>query len=746
MKSFTTVLFIFLCLAQLQAQNAKIDSLDRLINKSTSDTAKINLVIQKIFFVSRINIDSSINLCKRTIEEAKRINYSGGEAGARVRLAYNYGRKGDYRQAAENLDIAKNIYQSLKDSLGLSSTYSGYGMIYGMQGKYDTSIQHLEKAIGIAERNDYTDKLAGDYGNIALGYQMRSDFSQALLYQQKALTLAKIKNDVFRQASLSLNMGATYSTIGDTARAEQAYLQAVTLAKTGGIKDVELFAYTNLADIYRKQKQLEKSYDYAMKGAMLGKETGDKGIQASALSKAAITLKDMKKMTEAESLAKQAVSVSDSSGQPIYIFQAYSVMGTLLKAQEKYKEAIPWFEKSIAALEKSDIYDEGIAEANYNLSICYEKTGNYSKALALYKTASGITDSLRSRENIRRATELNMNYEYEKKQEAQRIEQKQKDAITKERQVALLIGLGLTLILAIVAFRAFRNKQKANVLLKKQKEEIQNTLFKLEATQKQLIQSEKMASLGELTAGIAHEIQNPLNFVNNFSEVSNELIEEMNAEIAKGNTDEAKVIANDIKENLEKINHHGKRADAIVKGMLLHSRTSSGQKELTDINALADEYVRLSYHGLRAKDKTFNAKFETELDKTIEKINIVPQDIGRVILNLINNAFYAASLASRENIGKGFSGSDDRHQPTVWVSTKKVGDKVLISVRDNGPGIPQKILDKIFQPFFTTKPTGQGTGLGLSLSYDIIKAHGGELKVETKEDVGTTFIITIPFS
>ena len=264
---------------------------------------------------------------------------------------------------------------------------------------------------------------------------------------------------------------------------------------------------------------------------------------------------------------------------------------------------------------------------------------------------------------------------------------------------------------------------------------LQQSLEELKAAQQQLIQSEKMASLGELTAGIAHEIQNPLNFVNNFSEVSKELLDEMKEAIEKGDAEEAKEIMNDVIQNLEKINHHGKRADGIVKGMLQHSRSSSGVKEPTDINALADEYLRLAYHGLRAKDKSFNATLKTDFDETIGNIHIIPQDIGRVILNLITNAFYVVD----EKVKQGIAG----YEPTVEVSTKREGHKALIAVKDNGSGIPQKVLDKIFQPFFTTKPTGQGTGLGLSLSYDIVKAHGGELKVETKEGEGTTFTIQL---
>ncbi|MEI6087424.1 MAG: ATP-binding protein [Bacteroidota bacterium] len=271
----------------------------------------------------------------------------------------------------------------------------------------------------------------------------------------------------------------------------------------------------------------------------------------------------------------------------------------------------------------------------------------------------------------------------------------------------------------------------------RQTAEISITLENLKSTQSQLIQSEKMASLGELTAGIAHEIQNPLNFVNNFSEVNKELLAELNEEIEKGNYEDVKAIAKDITANEDKINHHGKRADAIVKGMLQHSRSSNGKKEPTDVNALADEYLRLAYHGLRAKDKSFNATMITHFEPTLGKANLVPQDIGRVILNLITNAFYVVNEKKKREAAD--------YEPTITINTTKSSKNILISVRDNGNGIPKNILDKIFQPFFTTKPTGQGTGLGLSLSYDIVKAHGGDLKVETKEGEWSEFIIQIPF-
>lgn len=277
--------------------------------------------------------------------------------------------------------------------------------------------------------------------------------------------------------------------------------------------------------------------------------------------------------------------------------------------------------------------------------------------------------------------------------------------------------------------------------LTQQKNALEETVAELKATQSQLVQAEKMASLGELTAGIAHEIQNPLNFVNNFSELSVELAKELQEELDREDQDKDLIVdlVSDLVQNQEKINHHGKRAASIVKGMLQHSRTSTGQKEETDMNDLADEYLRLSYHGLRAKDKTFNADFKTHLDPKVPKIKIIPQDFGRVLLNLFNNGFYAVQQKAKMGI--------EGYKPTVEVSTEFVeeDEEIIIKVTDNGTGIPESVKNKIFQPFFTTKPTGQGTGLGLSLAFDIItKGHSGILEVNSKEGEGTEFVITIP--
>jgi len=419
-------------------------------------------------------------------------------------------------------------------------------------------------------------------------------------------------------------------------------------------------------------------------------------------------------------------------------------MARLFKKQGRVDSALNYAKQAMALLQdyKSTVQSWGensntyVAEISPLLAELYKDNNQMDSAYKYLQLSVILKDSLYNTDRVRQFQTLGFNEANRRQQLEQQSREAKQQYETKIKLYGLLSIMTGFIVLAFILYRNNRQKQKANTLLQLQKQEIESTLGELKHTQKQLIQSEKMASLGELTAGIAHEIQNPLNFVNNFSEVNKELIDELEQEIDHGNYTDVKAIAKSIKDNEEKINHHGKRADSIVKGMLQHSRTSNAIKEPTDINKLADEYLRLAYHGLRAKDKSFNATMKTDFDEKIGSINIIPQDIGRVVLNLINNAFYAVD-EKKKLLPNGY-------EPTVSVSTKKINEKVEIKVSDNGNGIPPKVLDKIFQPFFTTKPTGQGTGLGLSLSYDIVKAHGGEIKVESKDGEGTIFILQIP--
>ncbi len=413
-------------------------------------------------------------------------------------------------------------------------------------------------------------------------------------------------------------------------------------------------------------------------------------------------------------------------------------IATVFKQTGRYDSALVYAKKSWVIASQTGLSNEKIDALNL-LTSTYALQRNTDSAYAYQSLALNLKEVINGADKIRQVQMLSFNEEIRNQQKAEEQRKRTYYILI----ISLLVAVGFLLIISTIIYRNNKHRRKAYSLLKSQKLEIDHqkqkleaTLAELKSTQAVLIHTEKMASLGELTAGIAHEIQNPLNFVNNFSEVNKELIGEMKEEIEKGNLEEVKTIANDIEANEEKINHHGKRADAIVKGMLQHSQASAGKKEPTDINKLADEYLRLAYHGLRAKDNSFNVTLNTDFDESIGNINIIPQDIGRVLLNLYNNALYAVNEKNQKNI-EGF-------EPTVSVSTKKLRDKVEIKVADNGNGIPQKIVDKIFQPFFTTKPTGQGTGLGLSLTYDIVKAHGGEIKVETKDGEGTTFIIQLP--
>jgi signal transduction histidine kinase len=531
------------------------------------------------------------------------------------------------------------------------------------------------------------------------------------------------------------------------------------------------YMYTGL--VYGNANNNEKEVDQYRKAGKIFQTIGDTFELADNFMLLGRVYRTLKKMDSAIFYEQKAHELSLKTG---YLKHLGSILLNLARihfAKGNKERAIEYFKKAITASYEQN-YLRGVVAANLGLADIFQQSNRSDSVFHYLQTAFQIADELNApdlllrcyaalaeyyknsgtKDSIIKYQELVIkmndslfsskqgqqfqNIDFEEQQRRRAVEEANLVFQSRLRLYGLLVALSVFSLIAIILWRNNRQRKKANLLLRRQNEELESTLRKLNATQNQLIQSEKMASLGELTAGIAHEIQNPLNFVNNFSEVNKELLIEMNAEIEKGNADEVKAIAKDIIDNEQKINHHGKRAAAIVKGMLQHSRSSNGVKEPTNINTLADEYFRLAYHGLRAKDKSFNATMKTDYDESIDNINIIPQDVGRVILNLITNAFYAVTEKKKQQ--------QDNYDPTVSVITKKSGDKVLISVKDNGNGIPEKVLDKIFQPFFTTKPTGQGTGLGLSLSYDIItKGHGGELKMKTKEGEFAEFIISLPY-
>jgi two-component system, NtrC family, sensor kinase len=608
-----------------------------------------------------------------------------------------------------------------------------------------------------------------------------SNVDSALLYAQKALVASRKINFYEGEYKSLFIMGYTLSMAGNSTRALELELRALRITEKYNFTMGRGQILNRLGIIYRSAKDYSSSLLYHKQSMQLFNASHNYNMAVPAEVYLGMTYYRLNQLDSALFYSLMADEKIKQYGDETMSCPNLITLGRIQLKKGNVQPALNYFQQSLSAgylidqyfftstanLEIADIYQKAgqrdsciyytqralddakkngsglsISGVSIYFSSLYEKN-NPELALRYHKMAEAALwkindlDDLNAIENLMAFDEEGRQYELATTRAAYQ---------NNLRQYSLLAGLGVFLLIAFFLYRNNRQNQKANTLLRHQKEEInaqkviaEKTLSELRSTQSQLIQSEKMASLGELTAGIAHEIQNPLNFVNNFSEVSNELMAEMKTELAAGNMELATEIADDITSNLEKINHHGKRAGDIVKGMLQHSRTSSGLKELTDINALCDEYLRLSYHGLRAKDKSFNAKFETDFDSSLPKINVIPQDIGRVILNLINNAFYAVNERLRQ------AQPHSRYDSLVKVSTKKLGDEIEIRVQDNGSGIPDAIKEKIFQPFFTTKPTGQGTGLGLSLAYDIVtKGHGGGLRVETKEGNGTTFTIVLP--
>jgi len=598
-------------------------------------------------------------------------------------------------------DIAKKHNWIKPEGRCLNSLANSYATI----GDYVTGMQYYFKALKLSESLNDLHSISTEYNNIGATYVQKADYKASLPYLRLS---EKYLN----------NYGLTHKF-----RTVDWHLRDIILENLGE-------AYIFLHNIDSASYYLNICYPEAVKyhfNDVLSAIERDMGDVEAAKNNKEGALKFFR-MSYICSINND--DVEDLSMSYLSTAKFYHKNNNLDSAKYYAKKAI-----ETAAAGK---YEQDVLNAAQVLYSYYDESHDLPEAYKYYKIATTAKDSLYSQDRVKQLLSLDFD-EKQRQEEIAAAKIQYQDTV---RMYIFIVGLVILLLLVIVFWRSGKHRQKANHLLQRQKEELQSALSQLRLTQTQLIQSEKMASLGELTAGIAHEIQNPLNFVNNFSEVSMELSEEMKEELKKGNTKEAAAIADDIEQNLAKIIHHGKRADSIVKGMLQHSRAGSTTKEITDINNLADEYLRLAYHGLRAKDKSFNAELVTHYAKDLPKANILPQDIGRVLLNLFTNAFYAVHQKQQT------AGAD--YKPTVEISTEAIKmpsgtPGVKIMVKDNGTGIPEGVKEKIMQPFFTTKPTGQGTGLGLSLSYDIVvKGHAGEIDVETKENDYTVFTISIP--
>ena len=618
-----------------------------------------------------------------------------------------------------------------------------------------------------------------------LSFNEVNDFKLSLNYAQELISLAAEEGNDKYLSEGYFQKGNKKRLLGEYQEALAAYFTSANAAKKAKVIPSEASAYGAIGDVYGLTANYSDANAYYNKAIAMLRQTNDSIALASFILNAGETFRQNKKYDSALAYFKESEEIFKKINYPAgkayslgNIGMVYASTGKNELAENNINEAI----KMLTASEDyypicdylislSDMYlnkgdtrkaldyaarslgfanqfhlKEQISKGNLKLSEIYEKAAKWDESLKHYKEyivyRDSLKDNLNDKINISKMVDARIEFEVSKKQKEVDLLNRQK----KWQRILLFAAffvLGVITVLVIILLKSNRQKQKAYMLLSKakavseeQRDQTNKALEKLKRTQAHLIQSEKMASLGELTAGIAHEIQNPLNFVNNFSEINTELITELRTENKKGNPDAVHAIAEEIFSNEEKISHHGKRADAIVKGMLQHSRHGASEKVPTNINALVGEYFRLAYHGLRAKDKSFKAAMHTDFDPQAGEINVVPQEIGRVILNLVNNAFYAVTAKSKE--------AGDDFKPVVSINTKRTSDQLLISVKDNGTGISTSVKEKIFQPFFTTKGPGVGTGLGLSLSYDIVKAHGGEIRIESKEGMGSEFIVTLP--
>ena len=692
LKILLLLLFPAFALSQTRRQ---IDSAYLMLQQAGNDTVRMNACSMLGEFYDDISIDSGLFYCNKGIAIAEKLDLQLNKAKMLAIMGWPLMKEGNYPKALRvislGLKIAENPYNKKK---------------IGMLPKGQSPEIYQRRVVGLL------------YAALEFLYFYVGNYEKQIVVAHEAISRLESAGDKVNLAGVYTDIGDSYLKLNNTDSALHYQQQALNYYSTFSFEDrkFEGGTYSSLGLIYEQLGNMNLAMENYQK----------------------------------------AVQVSVQHGNLRHTGDAYLQLANLHQSSKKTDSGFLYAKKALEAFSMGG-YRKEEAIAYRMISDYYHDQSNTDSSFAYLRIATFLNDSLSRIEKARlqefQVAAFNQQLE---------LQQQEQERFEKEGRQKTIAIIALIAVFGTVGFLLYRNniqKQKANHILEEKNSQIEQTLSDLKVTQKQLLQSEKMASLGELTAGIAHEIQNPLNFVNNFSEVSKELLDEMKEAIEKGDTEDAKEIMNDVIQNLEKINHHGKRADGIVKGMLQHSRSSTGQKEPTDINALCDEYLRLSYHGLRAKDKAFNAKIETSFDKSLGKINIVPQEIGRVILNLINNAFYAVGERSKaegpdQRIGavseKTKQGMAD-YEPTVSVATIKVNGNVLISVKDNGNGIPENIKDKIFQPFFTTKPTGQGTGLGLSLSYDIVKGHGGVIKVETREgeglpagQAGSEFIIQLP--
>ncbi len=662
------------------------DSLGLILQITKNDTLKMSICKDLNFYYSEINRDNALYFAEQQLTLANKLNQKLWQAASLGEIGYLTQRLNNYPKSLVSLTESAKIAEDEKSErdLALPIKFSGDGNV------------HNARLIILSAIYQQTGFLFG-----VLGINER-----AISNYQKALKIAEIVDDKVGLGDINMNFGEFCLRANKLDSAYMLEKTALQISNISGYVGYQGFMLRVIGQVYLQKGELDSAKTYFLNGAKISQ------IQ--------------------NNLADEA--------------DIYIPLSELYKMKHQFDSSLYYAKKSLEIYKKLHL-PAGINNAYSAISAAYQSLGKADSAFIYLRIAKSFSDSL-SKAEVQKIYQF-QNIDFNYKVALQEAEKKQEERLTRFKIYGLLGGLGLFSLIGLFLYRNNRQKHKANT-------QLQNTLSHLKATQAQLIQSEKLASLGELTSGIAHEIQNPLNFVNNFSELSLGITKDLDAEITNEPIDKdyVKELMRDLNSNQEKINRHGKRAASIVTGMIEHSKPATGVKELTDVNKLCEEYFRLAFNSFQVKNKNFQVAMVNHFDETIPKIEIVPQDIGRVIVNLVNNAFYAVNERCNNNnllnnsnlIGAShLIGLADLYKPNVTIITQKNANAIEIRIKDTGTGIPENVKAKIFQPYFTTKPTGQGTGLGLSLAYDIItKGHGGSLKVESEEGVGSEFVISLP--
>ena len=743
--------------AQRKVGQARLDSLVAELAHAKPDTNRVKLLnALSIFYVNR-HPDEGIHYANQALVLAQRLAWKKGMTSAYNGLGRNYSAKSEYPKGLAYYMSGLKIAEAIKDKDLIAGITGNVGNLYFDLANYPQALAYYKRALKEHEEVGNKGAMALWLSNIGGVYIDQGDYAQSLNYYHKALKLNEAIGFQSSPMESTLdNLGLAYLNLAEYPQALSYLQNGLSLSKTKNNKTRVATGYGNLGRLYVK---LATDSNATFLTTLLRSNKVNALRKANTYTDSAIVVaKELGSLSLLYQAYQTQSQIQDALGEPQAALGSYQnfikTKDLVINQQNSNNIAAATLQYEFDKKETAFHFEQQLTAAKLQKQTLLTK--QQAQELSLKAQAAELANKERDLQKLQYLQEKAAKQDKEKqlafsqKEQALKataLELSQAEVQSKNQErTYLLAGFGLLAALLGLIVYGYTQKQKANTILQRQKEEIntqrtkaENALIELRATQTQLIQKEKMASLGELTAGIAHEIQNPLNFVTNFSEVSAELVTELEAEQLKSNRDtelEAELLVA-LKQNLQKITHHGGRASAIVSGMLEHSRSSAGEKRPTDLNALADEYLKLAYHGLKAKDKNFTAELVTEFGNDLGLLEVVPQEIGRVLLNLYNNAFYAVNEKQK------IAPSD--YQPTVSVCTTRVNGLTQIRVNDNGTGISSSVEGKIFQPFFTTKPTGQGTGLGLSLSYDIItKGHRGSLLVHSQEGKGTEFVIQLP--